>query len=121
MVMDFLSRISVPVYAADQVPPGAACPYLTYAMTGAGFGGKGTLTVTAWTRDDFAGCVRLMDRVGGLLCGGQEILVGAHGAAFVRFEQAEMLTPGADRRMTGGRVRLAMQVYEQGRGGDGRC
>lgn len=121
MLCELLARVGVPVYAADQVPPGAACPYMTYALNAAPWAERGALTVTAWTRSDFGGCVALVDRLLALLPGGQELVCGAHGALYLRFEQADMISTPADARMTGGRVRLACRCYQQMKGEDAQC
>lgn len=111
----FLKETGLPVYAAGQVPRGAAFPYITLTCAYAPFAQSAGVTVTAWFLGDYAGCVGLMDQ----LCAAipqQGVLLRYRGGMAMLHRMAgsaiTLVGDEADRRLIGGRMRLNVHLYD---------
>ena len=91
MIITRLADTGVPVYLADCVPEGAACPYITLAAAAPLGSASGTMSLTVWHTTN-AGRITLAEEISALLparglhlemSGGGAVLCGGT-ASFLR-------------------------------------
>lgn len=115
-LLTLLRQTELPVYLDDQIPHGAALPYITFAPTIPAFGQTALLTVSAWFREPDAHAQR--QALGQRLCtlipeggaaltfsGGMACLHRA-GGTFLAFDRDD-----ADPQVLCLRARLTLRPY----------
>lgn len=111
----FLKETGLPVYAAGQVPKGAAFPYMTLTCAYAPFAQSAGVTLTAWFLGDHAGCVQLMDRLCAAIPPQGVLLRYRGGVAMLHQMSGSAITlvgDESDSRLVGGRMRLNVHLYD---------
>ena len=116
-VVDLLRQTGLPVYAAGQVPDGAAFPYIILSCAYAPFAQTAAVTATAWFREPqaHARCVALMDTLCGMIPP-QGVLLRFRGGMAVLHRAAEgfvtLTADETDPTAIGGRMRLQVRLYD---------
>ena len=116
-VADLLRQTGLPVYAAGQVPCGAAFPYIVLICAYAPFSHPASVAATAWFREPqaHARCVALMDALCGMIPASGVLLRFRGGMAVVHRAAENFITLAVDETdpsAVGGRMRLTVRLYD---------
>lgn len=114
-LVTFFQKTGLPVYAAGQVPRGAAFPYITLTCAYAPFARSAGVTLTAWFLNDHAGCIQLMDTLCAAISQQGTLLRYTGGMATLHPMGDSFITlvgDESDSRLVGGRMRLNVHLYD---------
>lgn len=120
-VQGFLEQARLPVYMEGQVPSGTRTPYAVWSLEAGGEGEDSRLTVTCWYRRDHAGCVAALACMRELFGPGGAVIRYPGGLAAGFRGTAAFVHDELDRALEGGRLHVAMRVFEYARETEGKA